>query len=85
MGDILVNSTSSHPDNISSTLKSINFSRFSNIKNMLENTGFFGGDYMYLLEIIFFHEKIEKLYSQYNGIRKIKWNITYARSWENNT
>ena len=34
-----LNNTSYHPDNISSTLKSINFSSFSNIKICLRNLG----------------------------------------------
>ena len=45
---------------------------------MLENSGDFAFDYMYLREIIFFHEKVEKLHLQYNGLRKVKWNSTYA-------
>ena len=45
---------------------------------MLENSGDFAFDYMYLREIIFFHEKVEKLLLRYNGLRKVKWNSTYA-------
>ena len=52
---------------------------------MLENSGNFASDNMYLREIIFFHEKIEKLHSQYNGFRKVKWDSTYARSSGNNS
>ena len=52
---------------------------------MLENSGGVASDYIYLREIIFFHEKVEKLHSQYNGVRKVKWNSTYARSSGNNS
>ena len=52
---------------------------------MCENSDDFSSDYMYLREIIFFHEKVEKLPSQYNGFRKVKWNSAYARSSENNS
>ena len=81
----MVKYTSCQPDNISSTLKSINVSSFSNIKIMLENSGDFAIDNMYLREIIFFHEKVEKLHSQYNGFRKFKWDSSYARSSGNNS
>ena len=46
---------------------------------MLENSWDFASDYMWLREIILFPEKVEKLHSQYNGLRKVKWNSTYAR------
>ena len=45
---------------------------------MLENSGDFASDYMYLQEIIFFHKKVEKLHSHYNGFRKVKLNNTNA-------
>ena len=38
---------------------------------MRENSGDFAFDYMHLREIIFFHEKVEKLNSQYDSLRKV--------------
>ena len=66
--------TNCHPDIISSTLKSIDFSSFSNN----QNSGDCANSYMYLRDIIFFHEKGEKLHLHYNNCRKVKWNSTYA-------
>ena len=44
---------------------------------MLENSGDFANDYMYLREIIYFHEKVVKLHFQYNGLRNAKWSSTF--------
>ena len=47
---------------------------------MLENSGDFASEYIYLREIIFFHEKVKTLQLQCNGLIKVKWNSTYVRS-----
>ena len=52
---------------------------------MVENSGDFASDYMYSREIIFFREKIEKLHSQYNEVRKVKRNSAYVRSSGSNS
>ena len=38
---------------------------------MLENSWSFASDNMYLQEILLFHEKVKKLYWQYNGLRRL--------------
>ena len=45
---------------------------------MPENSGNITCDYMYLRAIIFLHEEVENLHSQYNDIRKIEWNSSYV-------
>ena len=52
---------------------------------MPDNSGDFVSDYMYLQEVIFYREKVEKLLWQYNGLRKVNWNSGDAGSSQNNS
>ena len=75
-----LNDTSSHSD-ILLTLKSIDFKSFSNIKVCLRILGTLPvTTRVFLWAIIFPHEEVENLHLQYNDIRKIEWNSTYACS-----
>ena len=65
-----LNDTSCYQADVSSTLKSINFKSFSNVKVFLRILGTLPVTECTSERSFFFHEEIENIHSQYNDIRK---------------
>ena len=79
-----LNNTSCHPDNISSTLKSINFSSFSNIKICLRILRTLPVTTC-TCERSFSSMRRLKNYTRSTMVSEVKWKSTYARSSGNNS